>query len=276
MTKTRKIVVSVSVIAIIVIIVVSAITINTNQQYTQKMKQADALVVSGKYNDAVTVYGQVLKIKSNAEVQTKLDKTLVLKKSADDFNDGMNDFKALDYNLAITSFQSVIKEDSKDYTIAVDKIKQCIKKENESAIKQAQESASNKDYATAVADINAELLVDANNQQLLDLSAKYNNEWSVAKAKAEAEAKAKVEAEARAKAKVDATAKANAEANAKAKARTEGVRIGMTTQECIDSTWGRPESINRTTTAYGISEQWVYGMTSYLYFDNGILTDIQN
>ncbi|HEY8804615.1 MAG TPA: hypothetical protein VIM42_05810 [Clostridium sp.] len=270
MTKTRKIVVSVSVIAIIVIIVVSAITINTNQQYTQKMKQADALVVSGKYNDAVTVYGQVLKIKSNAEVQTKLDKTLVLKKSADDFNDGMNDFKALDYNLAITSFQSVIKEDSKDYTIAVDKIKQCIKKENESAIKQAQESASNKDYATAVADINAELLVDANNQQLLDLSAKYNNEWSIAEA--DAKTKAKAEADARAKAKADATALASADA----KARTEGVRIGMTTQECINSTWGRPDSINRTTTAYGISEQWVYNNTNYLYFDNGILTNIQN
>jgi len=53
------------------------------------------------------------------------------------------------------------------------------------------------------------------------------------------------------------------------------VRIGMTKEMCEDS-WGKPESINRTTNAYGISEQWVYGGGNYLYFDNGKLTSIQN
>ncbi len=37
-----------------------------------------------------------------------------------------------------------------------------------------------------------------------------------------------------------------------------------------------PTVLNLTTTACGVSEQWVYGDTSYLYFDSGILTDIQN
>lgn len=53
------------------------------------------------------------------------------------------------------------------------------------------------------------------------------------------------------------------------------VRIGMTKKMCEDS-WGKPESINRTTNAYGTSEQWVYGGGNYLYFDNGKLTSIQN
>jgi len=53
------------------------------------------------------------------------------------------------------------------------------------------------------------------------------------------------------------------------------VRIGMTKEMCEDS-WGKPESINRTTNAYGTSEQWVYGDGNYLYFDNGKLTSIQN
>ena len=53
------------------------------------------------------------------------------------------------------------------------------------------------------------------------------------------------------------------------------VRIGMTKEMCEDS-WGKPESINRTTNAYGTSEQWVYGGGNYLYFDNGKLTSIQN
>lgn len=43
---------------------------------------------------------------------------------------------------------------------------------------------------------------------------------------------------------------------------------------CIES-WGEPLDINTTTGSYGTHEQWVYG-TSYLYFENGILTTIQN
>ena len=53
------------------------------------------------------------------------------------------------------------------------------------------------------------------------------------------------------------------------------VRIGMTKGMCQDS-WGKPESINRTTNAYGNSEQWVYVDGNYLYFNNGKLTSIQN
>jgi len=40
--------------------------------------------------------------------------------------------------------------------------------------------------------------------------------------------------------------------------------------------WGSPQSINRTTTAQGIREQWVYGQRHYLYFENGGLTAIQD
>lgn len=40
--------------------------------------------------------------------------------------------------------------------------------------------------------------------------------------------------------------------------------------------WGEPESINRTSGSYGTHEQWVYGGNNYLYFENGVLTSIQN
>lgn len=53
------------------------------------------------------------------------------------------------------------------------------------------------------------------------------------------------------------------------------VRLGMTAEMCRAS-WGRPESINRTSVEGLVSEQWVYGGGNYLYFDNGILTSIQN
>jgi hypothetical protein len=63
---------------------------------------------------------------------------------------------------------------------------------------------------------------------------------------------------------------------AKAKSKREGVSIGMTQQQAMDSSWGRPSRINRTTTAAGMREQWVYGSGNYLYFSNGILVSIQN
>lgn len=52
------------------------------------------------------------------------------------------------------------------------------------------------------------------------------------------------------------------------------VRIGFTAEMCRYS-WGDPIDINKTTGSYGIHEQWVYD-GSYLYFENGILTTIQN
>lgn len=53
------------------------------------------------------------------------------------------------------------------------------------------------------------------------------------------------------------------------------VRIGMTAEMCRDA-WGSPSDINRTTGTWGVHEQWVYGSGSYLYFEDGILTSIQN
>ncbi len=57
--------------------------------------------------------------------------------------------------------------------------------------------------------------------------------------------------------------------------RKQGVRVGMTQDDVLASSWGKPRKINRTTTARSTSEQWVYD-GGYLYFDDGILTTIQN
>ena len=58
--------------------------------------------------------------------------------------------------------------------------------------------------------------------------------------------------------------------------RSKGVSIGMSKEDVLASKWGRPESVNKTTGSYGTHEQWVYGGRNYLYFENGVLTTIQN
>lgn len=51
--------------------------------------------------------------------------------------------------------------------------------------------------------------------------------------------------------------------------------IGMTAEAVRNSTWGEPKDINKTTFAWGTSEQWVYPNCKYIYLDNGIVTAIQ-
>lgn len=53
------------------------------------------------------------------------------------------------------------------------------------------------------------------------------------------------------------------------------VFIGMSKLQATLS-WGEPASINRSTGSFGVHEQWVYGGSNYLYFENGVLRTIQN
>lgn len=78
--------------------------------------------------------------------------------------------------------------------------------------------------------------------------------------------------------KQDAADAARAAAIVKAAKRREGVKIGMTQQDVLDSSWGKPDTINRTTSASGTREQWVYRsrVSGYLYFENGVLTTVQH
>lgn len=50
-------------------------------------------------------------------------------------------------------------------------------------------------------------------------------------------------------------------------------KIGMTTEEVLNSTWGKPKKINKDTYSWGVKEQWVYD-NGYIYFKNGIVTSI--
>ena len=58
-----------------------------------------------------------------------------------------------------------------------------------------------------------------------------------------------------------------------------GAVVGMTTDQVLyETNWGKADHINRTVTAGGVTEQWVYSGRhgSYLYFINDHLTAIQN
>jgi hypothetical protein len=52
-------------------------------------------------------------------------------------------------------------------------------------------------------------------------------------------------------------------------------RVGMTAEQVEASCWGKPGHVNRTHTAGGISDQYVYGDGRYVDLRDGIVTSIQ-
>jgi hypothetical protein len=88
----------------------------------------------------------------------------------------------------------------------------------------------------------------------------------------EAASLAKLKAQLERKAEADAKAAARALAALKKK---QGVSIGMTKEDVLASSWGKPDSVNTSIYSFGTHEQWVYGLGNYLYFKNGVLSSIQ-
>ena len=61
--------------------------------------------------------------------------------------------------------------------------------------------------------------------------------------------------------------------------KLQGVSIGMTKQDVLDSNWGKPDHKTRYNSDYGVTEFWqygTYGEQGTLYFENGTLKMIQN
>lgn len=76
------------------------------------------------------------------------------------------------------------------------------------------------------------------------------------------------------KSKIASVDSANQKAKTARHARG-GVSVGMTKDQVLASSWGKPSHVNETITTGIVSEQWVYPGNNSLYFDNGVLTAIQ-
>ena len=163
------------------------------------------------------------------------------------------------------------KDINKDITdLATNKQNEIKEQMLQQVIIQGQEKINKQEYSSAKTLLGK--YKDFGNQTIVDMYNKATNEVN----RIEAEKKAQEEAERKARAKKEAEERARREAEEKARKKREGVTIGMTKQDVLDSSWGKPKYINTTTTRYGVREQWVYGGGNYLYFENGILTSIQN
>jgi len=245
---------------------------NNSKNFNLNITEADKSFKMEKFVEAREYYKTALSFKADNSVQSKIQLCDDIEASYKEFNNGTDLFNKKNYLGAYTAFKKVIPQDEKRFALAKDKISESSKLYIDDEITQAKDSASTKDYQIAIKQIDAVLVFDPNNETAKTLKTQYQADLDAKlvadKAKADADAKAQELAKARAQAKADA--------DAKALAKTQGVRIGMSKQEVLDSNWGSPEDINKTTGSWGTHEQWCYGGRNYLYFENGILTSIQN
>lgn len=52
------------------------------------------------------------------------------------------------------------------------------------------------------------------------------------------------------------------------------VGVGMSAEQ-VRLSWGKPEKVNSTVYGRGTHEQWVYGGSQYVYFEDGVMTSLQ-
>jgi hypothetical protein len=53
-----------------------------------------------------------------------------------------------------------------------------------------------------------------------------------------------------------------------------GIRVGMSKQQVLSSTWGQPDRIQMGVVGGRVREQWIYG-TNTLFFEDNTLTTVQ-
>ena len=202
-------------------------------------------------------------IYDDEDMKNYIDEKYLLAQSYSNLNSANKYIESGSYKDAFDLLQRVISsnKDKNQEIVNIATNRQNEIKDNafEQIINEAQTQINNQDYSSAQKTL--ENYKDLGNQAVLDM---YNNATNEVN-RIEVERKAQEEAE-----------RKQREAEEKARKKSQGVTIGMTQQEVLDSMWGEPERINRTVTENHVYEQWVYGYPNYLYFTDGILTSIQN
>jgi len=255
-------------IIIITVLILVGIGITGIVMYPNfKYIKVNSLVSDGKFDEAIATCKGLITPSNESEIKDKIQKVNILKNSKDEFSFAIISFNSKDYARAYTSFKLIPKEDKKNYAMALSKISECVKLENEQVIAQAQISVSKQDYNVALENLEKAINMDKGNKELLELQKKCIEKKNEIIVKDEELASEEL---------TEYLYNSNGMLSPnQTEAKIKGVKVGMTQQECLNSSWGEPEKVNKTTTAYGTKEQWVYD-GNYLYFEDGILTTIQN
>lgn len=251
-----------------------------------------------KFNQINNFYISIISTENNNLNKENLETIEKQKKYVDYFYyikkaDEIVQSKNINYATVISNYYNAVnifKDDDKNkglYKDAKKKYASMIEKANTELLNKLKKYISSKDYKGGYAFLIAheEEIRDVCNAVLFEKYAKeeyklninipldksgncelYNNEMLIY---------SKINEEKEAEEAKKAKEESEIEAKEKARKKQQGVKIGMSKQDVLDSSWGEPLKKNITTTKYGTYEQWVYENYNYLYFENDKLVSIQ-
>lgn len=212
-------------------------------------KYASELFNSGYYIQAKKWFGYSTNDKSNEEVNQMIEKctSLIKEKGDNNFYEAKNLFNNGEYKSAFYKMKSISESEDKNYEEAKSLIDEYRRKAEPLYLQQAEEMYNSGNYYEA-----SQFLQGV----FEDFQYKVSMDFSKVQSKISKKIESAIASEKRQNAKSPS--------------------IGMSEEQVKESTWGYPLYINRTTTAYGNSEQWVYSRYRYIYLDNGKVTAIQD
>ena len=255
------------------------------KEYTILINSANAYINLRQYKNALEKLSLAEKISIDGRIDK--DKDELIRKIIYEVDDLKNKGS---YKMALDLLNVVnkIKEDV-NVSPEISDLKDVIVK---TSVIKAKEEAEILNYEEAINLLKFEFSLDENNQNKVNKLIEYyiekkefyeTSEGKKIKVKFQDDRKKRIEEEYRKKIAKERQKLEEEERKIKEQKReelkrkkSEGVSIGMTQEEVLQSSWGKPEDINKTITKYGTREQWVYGNNNYLYFEDGILVTIQN
>ncbi|SHJ03424.1 hypothetical protein SAMN02745751_01611 [Dethiosulfatibacter aminovorans DSM 17477] len=259
-------------ISILIILLIGVLAVYQTSlvegQVKEGIEEVNQLVKSGDYQEALELCESMLNkaaykkhfsdIKeAKAVVDSKLRQ---LENSNKHFEVGTKYFNTESYKMAYDNLTQVLEEDTENYNNAKVMIEKSREQIAIDSIEKAKKKELEQDYRIALTFINYGLTYNHDNEELLSLKEYYKP--FVEEQIDREEVKAQID-------------RAQKEADAIALAKTKGVYIGMTMEQVLGSSWGEPKDRNVTITENHRYEQWVYSLSSYLYFTDGILETIQ-
>ncbi len=166
------------------------------QRYDEMLNKAELYLKEGRYNEAINLFEESLKIKDNDEVLISLERTKLLNEAITNYNEGIVLLNNKNYLEALQQFETIPSMDHEIYQLSLEKILICKEEYVNDTVHRVNDSISKSNYDEANKYIDALLKFDETNMEANSLKRSIEKKIQEEKDKAEAERVAAEKAEA--------------------------------------------------------------------------------
>ncbi|HDK7166485.1 TPA: tetratricopeptide repeat protein [Clostridium botulinum] len=177
MNKSKKnIIIGATIIILVILGGFGSYKYTKYKDYKALLNKAEAYMEIENYDKAIENYEKTLDYKNNKDIVDKINLAKEIKESKANYEKAIGLYNKKDYLAALESFKKVSKRDSKRFSLAQDKIKECIKIYVNENLDKAKALAKDKKYKEAYAYLDKVLSIDKENVVAKNLKDQYIKE----------------------------------------------------------------------------------------------------